>query len=359
MPVTAYITRDPSGNPWPPVHEHEATAVIGLIQRLYEAHNHERATYTVLVNLQAPSADLMVLTEMGVGILELKHYPGILSVQAGEWYANNQLVKAGVSHPNPCRQAQKYANDIRNDLLPHLAKEWSLLEGDLGAKLKVQVAVCFTHPDAEIQSSVKEEIEREARQQCKRWAIFQLLTPANFVAWVSGLRFGVEKDKSAQYAPQRLTAKQITGFAEQLFMCSVWTEIVNLMPSGSPFAYLTLRQLGQEPILYPLRTTELTIGRDGTKCQILVPETYKRTSRTHVRITRTGSAVMVTDLASSHGTFVNGSKVMRTAGLRPGQCITLGGPEPGEKVCELQFTLEIPPEFRAGATVQDSTASTS
>ena len=56
MPVTAYITRDPSGNPWPPVHEHEATAVIGLIQRLYEAHNHERATYTVLVNLQAPSA---------------------------------------------------------------------------------------------------------------------------------------------------------------------------------------------------------------------------------------------------------------------------------------------------------------
>ena len=32
MPVKSYVTRDPSGNPWPPVHEHEATAVIGLIQ---------------------------------------------------------------------------------------------------------------------------------------------------------------------------------------------------------------------------------------------------------------------------------------------------------------------------------------
>jgi hypothetical protein len=66
MAVKAYITRDPSGNPWPPVHAHEATAVIGLIQRLHEALNHERAFYAVFANLQAPSADLVVLTEMGL-----------------------------------------------------------------------------------------------------------------------------------------------------------------------------------------------------------------------------------------------------------------------------------------------------
>ena len=83
MPVVAYVARDPAGNPWPPVHEHEAAAAIGMIQRLHESLNHERSLYVVLANLQAPSADLVVLTELGLGVVELKHYSGALSVQAG------------------------------------------------------------------------------------------------------------------------------------------------------------------------------------------------------------------------------------------------------------------------------------
>jgi hypothetical protein len=356
MPVNAFISRDPSGNPWPPVHEHEATAAIGLIQRLHEALNHERTAYAVLVNLQAPSADLLVITEMGVGVIELKHYPGALSVQAGEWYAGTQLVKSGVGHHNPRAQAQSYASRIRKELIRYLAKGWSLTESELDTRLKIQTAVCFSHPDVVISTAVKEEIERDARQQGQRWSAFQLLTPADFPAWVGGLRFGIEKDRSAQFAPQRLTAKQITGFAELVFKCSEWTEIKNLMPTGSPYAYLTLRQAGQEPILFPLRTTEVTVGRDGAQCQILVPEAYKRTSRAHARITRVGSAVMVTDLSSSHGTYVNGNRVATSTGLRAGQRITLGGAAADERVCELQFTLELPPEFQAGATARDSTA---
>jgi hypothetical protein len=355
MPVTAYITRDPSGNPWPPVHGHEANAVIGLVQRLYEAFNHERTSYAVLANLQAPSADVLVLTELGVGVVELKHYPGTLAVQAGEWYADRQLVKAGVGHLNPREQAQAYATRIRRELMPDLAKRWSLSESELELRLKLQTAVCFSHPDAVFPVAVQEAIEREARQQGRRWSAFQLLTPAGFSAWVGGLRFGIEKDKSAQYAPQRLTAKQIANFAEQIFKCSAWTEIANLMPSGNPYAYLTLRQPGQEPIIFPLRTTDVAIGRDGAQCQILVPEAYKRTSRAHARITRVGSAIMVTDLSSLHGTYVNGKRVATSTGLRPGQCISLGGAATDDRVCELLFTLELPPEFQAGATARDLT----
>jgi hypothetical protein len=356
MPVTAYIARDPAGKPWPPVHEHEATAAIGMIQRLHEDLNHERTAYTVIANLQAPSADLLVLTQLGMGVVELKHYPRTLSVQAGDWYAGTQLVKAGAGHPNPREQAQAYADRIRRQIVPYLAEAWSLSESDLSARLKLQTAVCMSHPDVVIPTPVKETVERDARQQGRRWSAFQLLTPADFPTWVGGLRFGVEKDRSAQFAPQRLTAKQIAGFAELLFKCSEWTEIKNLMPTGAPYAYLTLRAAGQEPILFPLRTTEVMIGRDGSQCQILVPESYKRASRAHARITRTGSAIMITDLGSSHGTFVNGSRVGKSTGLRAGQRITLGGAEAGDKVCELQVTLELPPEIQAGATARDSTS---
>jgi hypothetical protein len=355
MPVTAAITRDPAGNPWPPVHEHEATAAIGLVQRLYEALNHERSTYAVLANLQAPSADLLVLTEMGLGVLELKHYSGELSLQAGDWYAGNQLIKAGVGYTNPREQVQAYANRIRRDLLPYLAQVWSLAETDLSSRLKLQTAVCFTNPDIDIAADVKDNIERDARQQGRRWSTFQVLTPADFPRWVSALRFGVEKDRSANFAPQRLTAKQIGVFSELFFKCSEWTEIANLMPTGTPFAYVTLRQAEQEPQLFPLRSTETIAGRDGAQCQILIPEAYKRCSRAHARFTRVANNVMVTDLDSSHGTFVNGKRVGKTTGLRPGARITLGGSDSDERVCELHFTLELPPEFQPGATARNTT----
>src|SRR5215212_5891743 len=155
MPVKAYITRDPSGNPWPPVHEHEATAVIGLIQRLHEALNHERAFYAVFANLQAPSADLVVLTEMGLGVAELKHYDGRLNVQAGEWYGGTRLIRAGSGYSTPRDPVQAYANRIRRDLIPHLAEFWSADQEDLITRLKIQTAVCFTNQQMQVAPDVK------------------------------------------------------------------------------------------------------------------------------------------------------------------------------------------------------------
>src|SRR5262245_54536433 len=113
MAVIAYITRDPSNNPWPPIHEHEATAAIGLAQRLYEAVNHELALYAIFANLQSPHADIVVLSELGLGVIELKHYAGRLAVQGADWYAGERLIRAGARYANPREQVQAYANYIR------------------------------------------------------------------------------------------------------------------------------------------------------------------------------------------------------------------------------------------------------
>ncbi|WP_256439705.1 hypothetical protein [Candidatus Chloroploca mongolica] len=37
----------------------------------------------------------------------------------------------------------------------------------------------------------------------------------------------------------------------------------------------------------------------------------------------------------------------KTTGLRPGQRITLGGATADDTICELHFTLDLPPEFQA------------
>jgi hypothetical protein len=265
MPVKAYITRDPAGNPWPPVHEHEATAAVGLIQRLYEAVNHEKTLYAVFANLQAPSADLVVLTELGMGVVELKHYSGRLSVSGSDWYAGSQFIKAGTGYSNPRDQAQAYATRIRRDLAQYIAEWWSIDAEDIRTTMKIQSAVCFTNPLMRIEPEVKAEIEREAGVSGRRWSAFHILTPPDFAAWVSTLRFGMEQDRAANFAPQRLKPKQINALAQAYFKGAEWTEIRNLMPTATPYAYLTLRQVGQEPQLFPLRSTSVTVGRENTK----------------------------------------------------------------------------------------------
>lgn len=356
MPVKAYITRDPSGNPWPPVHEHEATAVIGLIQRLHEALNHERAFYAVFANLQAPSADMVVLTEMGLGVAELKHYAGRLNVQGDEWYAGTRLVKAGTGYNNPREQVQAYANRIRRDIIPHLADFWSADKEDLTMRLKVQTAVCFTNQQIVIAPDVKDAIELEADRNGRRWSTFQVLTPANFTTWVGSLRFAVEQGRAANFAPFRLKPREIDALTKAYFQGSEWTEIRNMMPTGTPYAYLTLRQPDQQPQLFPLRTSDMTIGRDGAKCALMMPEAFKRTSREHLRVSRVASQVWIRDLESSHGTFVDGMRIVEPTRLKAGQRVTLGGTEAGDKVCELVFTYQLPSDLHIDATALDTSA---
>ncbi|MDP9316740.1 MAG: FHA domain-containing protein [Chloroflexota bacterium] len=355
MPVKAYISRDQAGKPWPPIHEHEASAAIGLVQRLYEAVNHEPALYAVFANLQAPSADLVVLSELGLGVVELKHYPGSLGVVDDEWYADRRLVKAGTGYTNPREQVQAYSGRIRRDLVGNLAALWSHNENDLGRALKIQTAVCFTNPDLSITAEVKEQVERDASLRGRRWSSFRLLTPSTFAAWATALRFGVEQGRAANFAPHRLTSHQVDVLARMYFKGNAWTEIDNLMPTGQPYAYIALQQPSQQPQLFPLRATEIKIGRDGAKCGILVPEYFRRASREHVRLTRIAGNVWLEDLRSSHGTFVDGAPVERVTRLAVGQRITLGGSEASEHVCELLFTDQLPQDLLANATMKDTT----
>ncbi|GAB4212947.1 MAG: hypothetical protein OHK0022_49440 [Roseiflexaceae bacterium] len=349
MPVNAYITRDPADKPWPPVHQHEAAAVIGLVQRLHEALHHEPGVYAVFANLQAPSADLVVLTELGLGVAELKHYSGPLNVQVGEWYAGTRLVRAGSNYSNPREQVLAYAGRIRRELIPHLTDFWSTSRDDLTTRLKIQTAVCFSNPQMEIDPAVKDALERDTAGR-PGWATFQLLTPGDFTTWVGGLRFSVEQGRNASFAPFRLKPREIDALTRVYFQGSPWTEIRNLMPSGAPYAYLTLRQPGQEPQLFPLRATELRAGRDSATCTLVLPETFKRASRQHLRIERIAEAVWVYDQGSTHGTFIDGVRIDGPAQLRPGQRITLGGPEAGELVCALVFTEQLPPDLAVGDT---------
>jgi pSer/pThr/pTyr-binding forkhead associated (FHA) protein len=67
-----------------------------------------------------------------------------------------------------------------------------------------------------------------------------------------------------------------------------------------------------------------TIGR-GTGADIVVPD--EAISRVHASVRVDGQTVVVEDLDSSNGTFVNGNQISSPCRVAPGDVVTLGGTE--------------------------------
>ncbi|ELR97879.1 PrsW family glutamic-type intramembrane protease [Gloeocapsa sp. PCC 73106] len=95
--------------------------------------------------------------------------------------------------------------------------------------------------------------------------------------------------------------------------------------------------LGQQSISYPLSTREtLTIGREPSRCQILIDSSYYQgVSRVHAEIKPvnypTTHNILTWEISdySSNGTYINGNKIQQSHILQPGDVIQLGkdGPE--------------------------------
>lgn len=78
----------------------------------------------------------------------------------------------------------------------------------------------------------------------------------------------------------------------------------------------------------PVPPAGLIIGRDPAQCTLCLPENTRGVSRLHCQVTISGIALVLTDLGSSHGTFVNGQKLAphQPVSLSRGVSFSLGGP---------------------------------
>ncbi len=89
------------------------------------------------------------------------------------------------------------------------------------------------------------------------------------------------------------------------------------MAAEFPTPYLT-DPTGHE---HQLRGATTTIGR-AVECDIVI--TSKRVSREHARLTRDGRRVMLEDLNSTNGTFLNDERILEPMELRDGDVVSIG-----------------------------------
>lgn len=89
-------------------------------------------------------------------------------------------------------------------------------------------------------------------------------------------------------------------------------------PSGEESSFALIAQDGTR---HPITGPKITIGRED--CDILLPQD-ELVSRKHAEIRRQGDELVLTDLDSSNGTFVNGDRLQAPHTLCAGDTIQVG-----------------------------------
>jgi hypothetical protein len=79
--------------------------------------------------------------------------------------------------------------------------------------------------------------------------------------------------------------------------------------------------IAQDGTRFPITQPETAIGREG--CDILLVQD-DQVSRRHAQVERRGDALVLVDLDSTNGTFVNGVRLQAPCTLRPGDVIRVG-----------------------------------
>jgi pSer/pThr/pTyr-binding forkhead associated (FHA) protein len=88
---------------------------------------------------------------------------------------------------------------------------------------------------------------------------------------------------------------------------------------------------------FSLWEEETFLGRDHLKCTIVVPQEFTKVSRVHAVIRREAGGIVLEDLHSHNGTFLDGRRVDGKAVLKEGAVIALGGAGHSEKETRYVF----------------------
>jgi len=338
MTVKIFVSRDSEDRPWAPDYTHEARAAQDITMRLWAAFHHLPTLCAVIANLHEPSADMVLMTERGVGVIELKHNAGNIAINPdGTWYADHRPIQAG-RFSNPHEQVQAYAQSIRDKTLQLILPPWLRRTPSDWDAFKFQTSVCFTNPDSRT-DGVKKQVTQPRLVPRARWENdFSVTIPEDIPNWAANLRFQVDMGRQRRFEPYRLAPSSIVNVITLRFGATEWREILELMPTGKPYAFLALLDNEQQVQTFGLHKDLVVVGRDPSQCDVVIPKNFSRVSRVHARIVRRVDSIIIDD-ESMHGTFVNGQPVTGNQSLMHKHIITLGGSTAGEKVCGLQFLM--------------------
>lgn len=296
MTVKIFVSRDSEERPWAPDYTHEVRAAQEIAKKLWQAFHHQQQLYTLIANLHEPCADMVIVTERGLGIVELKNHAGRISIDpSGMWCANGRRIESGI-HADPHQQVQAYGEIVRQKTLQFILPKWLQRDSQQWNTFKFQTTVCFTHPDVELEDARLTLSQAHPGQRAPWESDFSVSTLPEITEWATRLRFQVAMGRNRRFEPYRLEPNTILNVVTLCLGAMEWSEIHSLMPTGEPYGYLVLREDNEKTQMFNLHQDEIHIGRDPDRCDVVIPGRFLRVSRIHARMTRRVDGVMLEDL---------------------------------------------------------------
>lgn len=338
MTLKVYVAKDRKGRGWAPDKPHEVGACEWMVKKAWAEFHKLEELYAILLNLQNPNprADMVVIQERGLGVLELKHYFNEIHVRwDGVWTAGkaHKVIEAA-GHLNPREQVRSYASSLRNPIIHDLLPPKMQTNRARWDDLKFQTGVCFTNHLAILKHA--QDFVDTKPPKLEDWEEkFSIFDLDFFTTWVRELRF--ELEESANHEPMHLEHKQIVKIATQKLGMIEWEEIYPAMLTGHPYGGLVLEDEAGKQV-FPLVRDQTLVGRSH-KCEVVLPERYGRVSKEHCVIEWNHRGVFLIDMPSRNGTYVRDRRAANENPVRltHRDVISLGGDSKSSHPCILKF----------------------
>ncbi len=364
MTVELFVSKDPQGRPWEPDFSHEVDAAIRIAGKVWRTFHAARELTLLAFNLHSPNIDLLVVSERGIGLVEMKGHRGKISYGADDyWLADGEKMvgykvvpgreRPAASYLNPHHQVQGQGDRLLERLLPVIREDYPELTRGKRKRLRMQTCVCFTNPESDL-AGLRSGLAAWNRGRLKPWeSDFSVATPEEIPEWISTLRFEVKQVDKPPYYPFRLDPARQCSLLARLFDVERWTAVERILPVTR---YGRLHQMrGDRTVAtFSLWEEETFLGRDHLKCTIVVPLQFTKVSRMHAVIRREVEGIVLEDLNSHNGTYLDGRRIAGKTLLDDGAVLTLGGDGESEKISRYIYR-KIDPLQETLDTTEDGT----
>jgi hypothetical protein len=356
MPVKLYLGHDQQGRPHAYTFTHEENGARRICQYMYDRLEGQKEHYTLIANpcytgsFLELNPDMVIISELGLGIIELKHHFGEIDCgdPAGPWRAGSVVIEAGRGFANPHRQVQSYAEQIRNELIAQ-NKRWLPGTPAQLAQIKVHTSVCFTNPLSRLDKCREAaQIQYAPGRALRAWERFSVTHAAEIPNLAIDMRFEVQSEAD-WFSSYRLLPGEIDRLAAEFFHARPWQEMESFVrETHEPLAYLTVIDENR-PEMPPFRIEreETLIGRNAGACNVVIPQNFSQVSNQHLRLIIANRRFYIEDLSSTNGSFFpdNPQRLSGIVEIKPSQRFSLGDFKPSSKVCTLELRVEhqLPP----------------
>jgi hypothetical protein len=347
MPVELFVGKDPQGRPWAPDFTHETDAAIRIAGKSWRAFQAGKELFLLAFNLHSPNIDILVISERGIGLMEMKGHHGKITIEAeGAWFADGQRMAGYKIIPgrdlspstylNPHSQVQGHGDRLKEMLKPILREDYPELTSGKRRNLRMQTCVCFTNPEADL-TDIRKFPSGWKREGLRPWeSDFSVITPEEIPEWISALRFEIKTVDTPPYFPFRLDPAKQRSLLLRLFDVERWKSIERMLPVNR-FGKLQQVRGNQMVASFSLWEEETFLGRDPLKCTIVAPEECTKVSRVHAVIRREPEGIVLEDLVSHNGTYLNGTRITGKVVLHDQATFILGGMGNSDKECCYAF----------------------